>query len=71
LQPLPKNNKMKRSSLIALLLASTFFFVSCEVVGGIFKAGVFGGILLVVVVVGLVIWLISKMRGGGKGGPTQ
>ena len=37
---------------------------SCEVIGGIFKAGVWTGILIVAVVVGLVIWIIARM--GGK-----
>jgi hypothetical protein len=34
----------------------------CEVVEGIFKAGMAVGVLAVVVVVGLVLFLISKMR---------
>jgi len=34
----------------------------CEIIGGIFKAGVWSGILLVVAVVGLIIWLISRAR---------
>jgi len=38
---------------------------SCEVIGGIFKAGVWTGILAVAVVVGLIIFLIS--RGGKRG----
>lgn len=37
---------------------------SCEVIGGIFKAGMWTGILIVVVVIGLLIWLIARM--GGK-----
>ena len=34
----------------------------CEVVGGIFKAGMFVGILMVVLVVGVVFFLVGKMR---------
>lgn len=49
-------------------LLSVLFFVSllsgCEVIGDIFKAGVWVGVILVVVVVGLVIWLLSKLFGG-------
>ncbi len=41
------------------------FLSSCEVIGGIFKAGVWTGILAVAVVVGLIIFLIS--RGGKRG----
>ena len=33
----------------------------CELVADIFKAGVWVGVLLVLGVIGLVIWLISKM----------
>lgn len=33
---------------------------SCEVIGGIFKAGVWSGILLVVGIIVLIVFLISK-----------
>jgi len=39
---------------------------SCEVIGGIFKAGVWAGILLVVAVVGLIIFILARISGGGK-----
>lgn len=39
---------------------------SCEVIGGIFKAGVWSGVLLVVGGIVLVIFLIVKVFGGGK-----
>ena len=45
--------------LIALFLSLS----SCEVIGGIFKAGVWSGVILVVVVVGLILFVISKMFG--------
>ncbi|MBO9154520.1 phosphatidate cytidylyltransferase [Chitinophaga sp. GCM10012297] len=37
---------------------------SCELVEGIFKAGEWTGLLLVAVVLGLIIWLISRGRKG-------
>lgn len=40
------------------------FFSRCEVVGGIFKAGMVWGIFLVVAIIAAVIYLIS--RGGKK-----
>lgn len=46
------------------LLLSTLFIVtlpSCEVIGGIFKAGVWTGVLIVAAVVGLLIWIIARM----------
>lgn len=53
---------MKRSYLIGLV-AFLALFSSCQVVGGIFKAGVWVGILLVVVVIILIVWLFSRGRG--------
>lgn len=34
---------------------------SCEIIGGIFKAGVWVGILLVVAVIVIVFWLFRKL----------
>lgn len=48
-------------SLIALICT---VLSSCELVEGIFKAGVWTGIIVVVLVIALVIWLISKVFGG-------
>ena len=45
-------------ALIAALLSS-----GCELVGGIFKAGVWVGVLMVAVVVGLILMLVTKARG--------
>lgn len=43
---------------------AVFMLSSCEVVGGIFKAGIWTGIILVAIVVFVIIFLIS--RGGRK-----
>lgn len=54
---------MKQYSLFGLLaLAMVMTFSSCQVVGGIFKAGVWVGILVVVFVVGLILWLVGRGR---------
>jgi cytosine/uracil/thiamine/allantoin permease len=37
---------------------------SCELVEGIFKAGIWSGVIIVVIVLALIIWLISKVFGG-------
>jgi len=52
--------KIQLFSVLALLLSLS----SCQLVGDIFKAGVWAGVLLVVVVVGLVIFIIAKLFGG-------
>lgn len=46
--------------LIALAMATTLS--SCELVEGVFKAGFYSAIIIIVVVVGLIIWLISRFR---------
>lgn len=46
-----------------MMLLALITLSSCEVIGGIFKAGVWVGVLAVVGVVALIIFLISKMGG--------
>ncbi|MDQ3111942.1 MAG: hypothetical protein M3R17_18810 [Bacteroidota bacterium] len=45
----------------ALLLVLLTGLQSCAVVGGIFKAGAVTGIIAVVLVVGLIIFLLTRM----------
>ncbi|WP_343668359.1 phosphatidate cytidylyltransferase [Chitinophaga sp.] len=47
---------------LALLGFAIILLSSCEVVGGIFKAGVWTGIIGVAVVVFLIIFLIGRGR---------
>ena len=53
-----------KNFILFFLLFMTTMLSSCEVIGGIFKAGVWVGVLAVVVVVGLIIYLFT--RGGKK-----
>ena len=46
--------------LALIVLLSTL--TSCELVGDIFGAGVWTGLILVAVVVAIVIWLITRFR---------
>jgi hypothetical protein len=39
--------------------------VGCELIGDIFKAGVWVGALLVIGIIGLVIWMVSKIASRG------
>ena len=50
--------------LIVLLLSISL--TSCEVIGGIFKTGVWTGVILVVGIVAVVIWALSRAFGGGR-----
>ena len=54
---------MKRIRIMALFLATSSVLVSCDLVEGIFKAGMVWALFLVVLVVALIFWLIRKMRG--------
>lgn len=58
---------MNRLTLGLMVFAVTSLLSSCAAIEGIFKAGVWSGIIMVVIVVALIIWLISKFmnRGGG------
>lgn len=35
---------------------------SCAAIGGVFKAGMWAGVIVVVLIIALVLWLINKMR---------
>lgn len=52
-----------RIQFFAVLLFIAIFFTSCEVVEGIFKAGMGFGIFIVVAVIALIIFIFSKLTG--------
>lgn len=52
-----KNYAIKFSILTALVIMLS----SCEMIGGIFNAGMGVGIFIAIIVVGLIIFAISKM----------
>ncbi|MBC7720415.1 MAG: hypothetical protein H7068_00225 [Pedobacter sp.] len=47
------------------ILSSAIFitvsFTSCEIIGGIFKAGIWTGVLLVAAIIALIIYLIAAI----------
>jgi predicted small secreted protein len=47
---------------ILLLLALATTLASCEALGDIFKAGMWMGVIVVVLVIALVLWLLRKIR---------
>lgn len=53
----------KQMFYISAFLAALTTLPGCEVIGGIFKAGVWTGVLAVAAVIGLIIFLITKMFG--------
>jgi len=54
---------LMRSLLYSILAFITVSLSSCELVGDIFKAGVWVGVLIVVAIIGLIIYLISRASG--------
>lgn len=51
-----------RSAQAALLLLALALLPGCQVIGGIFKAGMWVGILLVVALIVGVLWIAGKLR---------
>lgn len=56
-----------QNKITRLLMLLTVFFTatSCEVIGGIFKVGMGVGIFIVIAIVAIIIFIISKL-GGSK-----
>jgi hypothetical protein len=52
-----KNNILNSLTFVFLL----FTFTGCSVIGDIFKAGIWVGVLVVVVVIALIFWIIKKI----------
>ncbi|MFD2742863.1 MULTISPECIES: hypothetical protein [Sphingobacterium] len=58
---------MKRFIPMALLFTLVAnLMTSCQAIEGIFKAGMWTGVIVVVAIVALIIWIISKVAGGKK-----
>ncbi len=54
---------MKQNAVIyTSLLMMVTLLSSCEVITGIFKAGMWTGIIIVALVIILIVWLISRSR---------
>lgn len=50
-------------SRIVLLFVVLFSFTSCELIGGIFKAGIGVGIFIVVAILAIILFIVSKIFG--------
>jgi hypothetical protein len=60
---IPKLELMKKfASLWLFAIAVAMTLTSCEVIGGIFKAGFWTAIIVIVIVVGLILWLVGRGR---------
>lgn len=52
----------KLSTLWIYVFALAMTVSSCSVVGGIFKAGFWSAIIIVVIVIALILWLVNRGR---------
>lgn len=58
---------MKRFIPVALLfITASTLLTSCEVAKGIFEAGMWVGIIAVIVVVAVIVWIFAKLSGGRR-----
>lgn len=57
-----KQHYMRKFSILAFMMA-IMSLSSCQVIGDIFKAGVYVGIIVVILVVAIIIWIIRKISG--------
>lgn len=53
---------MRVKAYLTLFLCLVFGIYSCELAGGIFKAGFFSAIIVGVLLVVLIIWLVNRSR---------
>jgi hypothetical protein len=54
---------IERVSLYLIVISiTTFIFSGCAVIEGIFKVGVWAGIILVLVILGVIFFIISRFR---------
>ncbi len=51
---------MKRIAFYSLLCLLMVSFSSCAFIGGIFKAGVWVGVLIVVAIIGVIVFIASR-----------
>ncbi|WEK19801.1 MAG: hypothetical protein P0Y49_01360 [Candidatus Pedobacter colombiensis] len=54
----------KRYFPLAIIAFLSTTLMSCELIKGIFKAGLWTGAIIVILVLALIIWLIGRIFGG-------
>lgn len=55
--------RVRRLVRLLLLTAIVLALAACSAVAGIFKAGMWTGVLVIVVVIALIVWLFGRRRG--------
>jgi hypothetical protein len=57
--------KNLRAYFSAILILLVFTLSSCEVIGDIFKAGMWTAVIGIVIVVLIIMWILRAIRGRG------
>ena len=52
----------KNLSLLTLLMILAVSSAGCEVIGGIFKAGMWVGVIMAALIIVVVFWILGKVR---------
>lgn len=55
---------LSNAATYLILFLLSFTLTSCDVIGAIFKGGMWTGAILVILVIGVVIYAIAKLFGG-------
>jgi len=53
-----KNNSILLTSLFLMLITMS----SCQAIGDIFKAGIWVGVIIVALIIGLIFWLVGRSK---------
>ena len=53
---------MKTNVVLATLLSLSITLTSCDAIAGIFKAGIWVGVIVVVGIIALVLWILGKAK---------
>jgi len=53
---------MKNNLLLAVLAFIMTLLSSCELIEGIFKVGMWTGIIIVVAIIAVIVWLVNRFR---------
>lgn len=59
---LAKVSSFQKIPFLLILLISLVSFNSCELIGDIFEAGVWTGVIVIVLIVALLIYIFARLR---------
>ena len=55
------------SAFVSIVVFLSLVLAGCAAIGGIFKAGVWTGTILIVIILAVIIFIISKLSSRNKG----